>query len=79
MFRLIKISAPGWEKEFNTEDETRNELFKHVCGICQAGDKAYNHEGELIYESSPVDENSSVEDLLCTACGCEFDVEMMEL
>jgi hypothetical protein len=76
MHKLFKLSAPGWEKEFQTKDELHKELFKHICGICQEGDKAYNNEGELIYESSPVNESSSIDELLCTACGCEFDVEM---
>lgn len=72
---LHKLSAPGWTKEFATEEEARVELFKHICGICCKGDKAYNAEGELVYESDPVDENSSLGDLLSTACGCEYMVD----
>lgn len=78
MHKLFKMSAPGWEKEFKTKEEVRTELFKHICGICQEGDKAYNNEGELIYESSPVNAESTIDEMLCSACGCEFDVELMD-
>jgi hypothetical protein len=74
---LFKLSAPGWEKEFTSKEELRKELYTHMCGICRQGDKAYDPEtNEVIWESSPVNENSSIDELLFTACGCEFDVEL---
>lgn len=36
MFRLIKRSGDGWEKAFNTEQETVEELSKLVCPFCEA-------------------------------------------
>ena len=59
-FELIKLSSPGWVKQFNTKDEVKAELLEYICEGCLAGG---------------VDENSSIGELLWTACGCEFDVE----
>ena len=74
---LFKLSAPGWEKEFSSKEELRKELYQHICGICRKGDEARDPKtNEVIWESSPVDENSSIDELLCTPCGCEFDVEL---
>lgn len=76
MHKLFKLSAPGWEKEFETKEELRVELFKHICGICVNGEKVYDDTGDVVWESQSVDEHSSINDLLCTPCGCEFDVEL---
>jgi len=73
---LFKMSEPGWEKRFDNVNEVRAELYKHICKICREGDKAYDSDGKLVYESDPVNENSSLGELLGTACGCEFDVEL---
>ena len=35
MFTLIKLSGDGWEKAFNTEQETAEELRKWVCPLCE--------------------------------------------
>ena len=72
--KLIKLSAPGWEKEFDTEEEVKAELYSHICNLCRKGEIAETDEGEFVLWD-PVDENSSVGDMLWTACGCEFDVE----
>lgn len=61
MVRLIKLSAPGWEKEFETEDEARKELYNYICRDCREGDG--------------VDENSEIAHMLWTACGAEFMTE----
>lgn len=60
-FMLTKLSSPGWDKEFDDEESLRNELVKYICNMCM-------EEDELFF-------NSSVNDLLATACGCEFWVE----
>ena len=60
-FVLIKMSAPGWEKKFKTRSEARDELYKHICSQCTT------EEG--------ITKNSKIEDMLATACGCEFDFE----
>ncbi len=75
MITLIKLSSPGWEKEFQNEEDAREELYSHICGICRKGDVAKDLEtNEVIWESEPVDNNSTINDLLCTPCGCDFDI-----
>lgn len=77
MHTLFKLSKPGWEKDFATTEELRTELFKHICGVCRVGEEVKDSTtDEVIWEASPVDENSTIDDLLCTSCGCEFDVEI---
>ena len=63
-FKLIKMSAPGWEKTFNTETEARNELYKWICNLCK--------------EDDGIRVNSSLDELLYTACGCEFWYEQVD-
>lgn len=58
---LTKISAPGWEKEFSNKLAARDRLYKHICNYCR--------------EDDSVGPNSPIEDMLSTACGCEFDFE----
>jgi hypothetical protein len=59
---LIKLSDPGWEKFFVSERDAKRELYKHICGLCV---KQYG-----------ITDDSSVNDLLSTDCGCEFMVEV---
>lgn len=72
--RLIKLSYPGWEKDFDTEQEIKLELFSHICRMCCDG---YTEEcnGEIVYEQEPITIDSSIDDMLWTACGCEFCVD----
>ena len=63
-FKLLKLSAPGWEKIFKSEIEVRNELYKLICNLCK--------------EEDDIRANSSLDDMLCTACGLEFDYESTE-
>jgi hypothetical protein len=58
----MKVSYPGWKKDFNTEKEVANELSKYVCKSCRT-------------RTEKLSSNPSVSDLLSTACGCVFDVE----
>ena len=78
MLTLIKLSDPGWEKQFATEGELKSELYKHICGICRKGgeDKYYHDGEEIVWEELPIAEDSPLEDMLASACGCEYDVEM---
>lgn len=66
---LTKYSSPGWEKEFASEGELKQELYKHICLMCREGEPP---------DMDPVDAFSSVDDLLYTACGCEYGVEEIE-
>lgn len=56
---LAKMSAPGWIKEFTTEDELEAEFVHYVCDECM----------QSIGRTKP-----SFADLLSTNCGLEFDV-----
>lgn len=64
-YKLFKLSEPGWELEFDSLQEAGDKLLKHICSDCS--DEAIGSytcfNDKLIY------------DLLCTACGCEFDLE----
>lgn len=68
MHRLIKVSNPGWEKEFETEADARAELLKYICKVCLSGKEYYS--GELVQEPAP--NQNYIHDLLGTSCGCEF-------
>ena len=59
--KLIKLSSPGWEKDFDHKVELQAELFKYICFQCQC------EEG--------LTEISDIGDLLASACGCEFMME----
>jgi len=71
------LSSPGWEKEFQTEEELKTELYNWICGDCKDGyDEEYDEEhGGFVYVELPVDSTSSLGEMLSTACGCEFYVE----
>lgn len=34
MYKLIKMSAPGWERTYTTEQDVKEALEKHVCQSC---------------------------------------------
>jgi transcription elongation factor Elf1 len=66
---LYKLSAPGWTKEYDSDADLKTALYTHICNDCRKG---CIEEETIIW--NPVDENSSVYDMLNTACGCEFDI-----
>lgn len=59
---LYKMSAPGWKLEFDTEEQARDELLKHICDQCRT--------------TMRITEGSSIDEMLGTDCGCEFDVDV---
>lgn len=63
-YTLYKMSAPGWEIEFDTEEEARVRLLTHICHQCRA--------------EMRIMEDSSIDVMLGTDCGCEFDVDVNE-
>ena len=69
--RLTKLSSPGWEKDFDSEEEARDALFPYICKMCRKGDEMV----EFGWDPNPLDEKSSIEDMLCSPCGCEFDID----
>jgi hypothetical protein len=66
---LVKISSPGWIKEFDTEKELKAVLYSYICHMCRKG----TSDGD--YVEPPVNENSTLKEMLASPCGCEFDVE----
>lgn len=64
---LHKLSKPDWIKEYDNEAKLKSELYTNICYSCRLG-STY---GETVIWK-PVDENSSISDLLLTACGCEY-------
>jgi hypothetical protein len=64
MFTLIKLSSPGWEAEFEHEEDLFTELDAHICEECYV---------EFMIEYGRYPEG--VYDLLLTACGVEFMAE----
>lgn len=58
--KLVKLSGIGWEKVCSP-GEARELLYKYICNQCR--------------EEEGITEQSSIVDMLATACGCEFDVE----
>lgn len=59
--QLIKLSEPGWDFE-GTHQEVKEKLYQHICFQCQCE--------EGIKEDSPIDQ------MLASACGCEFMVKI---
>lgn len=79
IFRLSKMSSPGWEKDFLTETEAGLYLKSWICRGCRGVDEHGNI-------SKPGDDpeaddfgcahgSENVYDLLNTPCGCEFYLE----
>ena len=60
--KLFKLSAPGWERDYDNESELKAELYNHICGLCCKEDS--------------ITEFSAINDMLGTDCGCEYDVEL---
>lgn len=67
---LIKLSEPGWIKTYTNEIDLRAELYKHICSYCREGEL-----DDRLVLSDAVNENSSIDDMLSTSCGCEYLVE----
>lgn len=61
---LIKRSRPGWEKAFDTDEEANHALYNCICRECV---NAYD-----------LRMNCTINDLLATDCGCEYDYEVEE-
>lgn len=56
MYTLIKLSSPGWEKDLNTLEDVEITLYPLICSICK----------------DEISKNSNYNDILDTACGCEY-------
>lgn len=58
-YSLSKLSSPGFTKEYSSELDMKAELFTWVCGLC--------------IEEYNLTKDSSVDEMLYTPCGCEFE------
>jgi hypothetical protein len=65
--KLIKRSYPGWISQNLPESEVKDLLYSQICLECR--------EGSSEYGDPKVFANSSISEMLSTACGCEFMVE----
>lgn len=80
-YALIKCSMPGWEKEFDTLDETIDELRAHICATCLVGDEFEDCPDEADFAPVDVEIDGHLVEcrdpirLLGTACGCEYHIE----
>jgi len=69
---LAKVSLPNeWKKEFHSKEEATTELLHHICKCCIDDISWKNSEGKIII-------SQSLEDLLSTPCGLEFNYEEKE-
>lgn len=62
--KLFKLSEPGWELEFDSLKEIEYKLINYLCSECKE-----EFMQEIVQGGEPVNE------MLCTPCGLEFDVE----
>ena len=72
--KLIKASKPGWIKEFDSEQELKEELYNNICNICKEGSSEYIDEG-VLYEEPPITLDNTIDQMLSSPCGCEFYIE----
>ncbi|NTF17842.1 hypothetical protein G6L37_05465 [Agrobacterium rubi] len=72
---LVKISAPGWEKEFPDLPAAVVELRRHVCAGCLAGRPDEDEPPvDLVVDGVVVECHDAVT-LLNTSCGYEYQLE----
>ena len=71
--KLHKISMPGWTKTYTNDIDLKAELYKHICEHCRKGEI---HDEFVLWD--PVNENSSVDNMLNTGCGCEYEIEEID-
>lgn len=81
-YTLIKMSAPGWQKDFSNLYSLLEELKKHICSdclngsnvaVCSFDDETGEIREEYVYKEDAPNPNSVIS-LLATSCGVEFDV-----
>ena len=79
---LLTHYAGTNEWVFNTEDEARAELLKHICSACLAGGEWEDFDENgitngIINIEQPPNQND-ISELLGTPCGCEYGLEEIE-
>jgi len=71
-YLFTKLSDPGYELEFNTKQEVLIHFLPRVCMDCETEAKLRINTNDLTAEEC---NEEFLDDLLCTACGCEYDLE----
>jgi hypothetical protein len=72
---LVKLSSPGWDKEFPDLPSAVTELREHVCSDCLAGNPDEGGPALDREEDGRKVECRDAMMLLATACGCRFTLE----
>ena len=62
-FKLYKLSAPGFVKECSSEQDIRDILYPYICNIC--------------LDEYSITNIRSIDEMLGTPCGCEFDYDII--
>jgi hypothetical protein len=73
---LHKYSIPGWTKEFDSVNQARLELLKHICTDCLNGDQYAVGVDEPYHQKAPNIFN--INELLGTSCGLEYGYEEID-
>ena len=88
MYTLYKCSAPGWEREFDSIFDLKEELELNVCNACfgESVNLIDPDTGQILMEIDPdpfhinrkeynrMDVYNQISELLGSACGAEFNV-----
>ncbi len=77
MWKLTKLSYPGWEKAFATREDATAKLRRHICSSCMAGSREYVQlgGGVSVEDVEPAPDPNDADALLSTPCGCEYYLE----
>lgn len=62
-YSLCKLSSPGFTKEYPSNLDAKAELFRWICGLC--------------IEDYNLTKDSSIDEMLGTPCGCEFEIDIV--
>lgn len=97
-YKLMKISAPGWEEDFEDMSQVLAMLLPCICSMCMIND--YNTMRAALEDSfsagvvtsddiiteleccciseeyESFNDEDKVYELLSTACGCEYNLEV---
>ena len=73
MYKLTKMSSPGFDLEADHIETIRDVLDLYICGMCKKNHGTWHDNFPSNYKELPIDEQVAA--LMYTDCGCEFDFE----
>lgn len=73
MFKLTKMSGPGFNLEAHNIEIIRDVLDLYICGMCKKNHGTWYDQFPNNYKELPVEDQVAA--LMATDCGCEFDFE----